>query len=187
MLEFGTILAIAISLAMDALAVSVSVGMILGRASRRQAFRIYFHFGLFQALFPVLGWMLGTVVSRHLLSWNRIIAFLLLALIGARMIREGLAPGEPEPGIARQDPTRGWTMVGLSTGVSIDALAVGISFSLLGVSIAWPAVVIGLVTGTLSFAGIRFGSRIGNRFGSRVAIVGGVILLLIGGKILLLG
>ncbi len=179
MTQLLTLPGIAISLAMDALAVSIAIAIFLGETDNRQAFRVYFHFGLFQALFPVLGWLLGNTVNEQLLGYNRYVALGLLAFVGIRMIMEGI--GEPEKVV--KDPTKGLTMILLATSVSIDALAVGVSFSLLGLRIIYPAILIGLVTGALSYAGIQFGKRLGSRFGSRVSIAGGVVLLLIGLKI----
>ena len=174
---------IALSLAMDALAVSVTIGIFLGEASRRQAFRVYFHFGLFQALFPVLGWWLGNTVSEQFLGYNQYIAFGLLLFVGGHMIVEGIG----DHGEVTRDPTRGLTMVMLATSVSIDAFAVGVSFSLLGMTIITPALIIGLVTALLSYLGVHFGTRLGSRFGTRVSIAGGIVLILIGLKILLIG
>ncbi len=183
---FAEILLIALSLAMDALAVSLAAGA-AGRAhTARPVFRLSFHFGLFQFLMPLVGWLAGarlaTLVARAA-PWA---AFLLLAAVGGRMLRSGLRPGaESRAG----DPSRGWMLVMLSTAVSIDALAVGLGLGLLGVAIWYPAAVIGLVTGALSLAGLqvgdRLGARLGPRFGPRLEAAGGVVLLLIGLRILL--
>ena len=115
-----TLLAISVSLAMDALAVSISTSVFLGDISKRQAFRIYFHFGLFQALYPVIGWLAGNTISAHLLGWNKIIAFVLLLGVGIKMIWDAVLEGEETQ---QKDPTRGILLMALSTSVSIDALA----------------------------------------------------------------
>ena len=177
------LLGIALSLAMDALAVSISTAVILGNVSRRQAFRIYFHFGLFQALYPVIGWLAGHSISAHLLGWNKIIAFILLLGVGIKMIWDAVTENESKP---QKDPTKGIVLLALSTSVSIDALAVGVSFSLLGMAIVLPAVIIGIVTGILSFLGIHFGKALGQKLGEKTAIIGGIVLIAIALKILLL-
>ncbi|NOZ12539.1 MAG: manganese efflux pump [Acidobacteria bacterium] len=179
--HFLTLLAISLSLAMDALAVSVSTAVFLGDVSRRQAFRIYFHFGLFQAIYPVIGWLAGRSVSTHLLGWNKIIAFILLLGVGFKMIWDAVNESEKT---TRKDPTRGIVLLALSTSVSIDALAVGVSFSLIGMTIIFPAIVIGIVTGIISFVGIQFGKNLGQRFGQKASVIGGLVLIGIAIKIL---
>ncbi|NOY23317.1 MAG: manganese efflux pump [Acidobacteria bacterium] len=177
-----TLLAISVSLAMDALAVSISTAVFLGDVSKRQAFRIYFHFGLFQALYPAIGWLAGHSISAHLLKWNKVIAFVLLLGVGIKMIWDAIVERKE---MQRKDPTRGMLLLALSTSVSIDALAVGVSFSLLGMTIVLPAVIIGVVTGIISYLGIQFGKVLGQRFGQKVSIAGGLVLIAIALKILL--
>ena len=177
-----TLLFISVSLAMDALAVSISTAIFLGDVSKRQAFRIYFHFGLFQALYPVIGWLAGHTISAYLLGWNKAIAFALLLGVGIKMIWDTMAEKE---GLHRKDPTRGLVLMALSTSVSIDALAVGVSFSLLGMTIILPAIIIGIVTGIMSYLGIHFGKTLGQRFGKKVSIIGGLVLIAIALKILI--
>ncbi|RLE18554.1 MAG: manganese efflux pump [Acidobacteria bacterium] len=180
--HFLSLLGISLSLAMDALAVSISTAVFLGDVSKRQGFRIYFHFGLFQALYPVIGWLAGHTISAHLLKWNKAIAFILLLGVGIKMIWDAIAEGEETQ---RKDPTRGILLLALSTSVSIDALAVGVSFSLLGMTIVLPAVIIGVVTGIISYLGIQFGKILGQGFGQKMSIAGGLVLIAIALKILL--
>ncbi len=179
-----TLLGIAISLAMDALAVSISTAVFLGDVSKRQAFRIYFHFGLFQAIYPVIGWLAGHTVSTHLLGWNKKIAFALLLFVGIKMIWDSFIKQKDKEN-NRKDPSKGILLLALSTSVSIDALAVGISFSLIGMNILLPALVIGIVTGLISFLGIQFGKVLGQHFGEKVSILGGLVLIIIAFKLLL--
>jgi putative Mn2+ efflux pump MntP len=173
---------LAFALAMDAFAVALGTGAILARLTGRHLFRLGFHFGLFQALMPVIGWLAGQTVMRWVEAWDHWIAFGLLALIGCRMIHEACGSEEKS---AERDPTRGLSLVMLSIATSIDALAVGFSLSILGVSIWFPALVIGLVAGALTVAGMLVGGRIGSRWGSRVEIIGGLVLISIGIKILI--
>jgi putative Mn2+ efflux pump MntP len=177
-----TLLGIAVGLAMDAFAVALAAGVTLQRVTARHTFRLAWHFGLFQFLMPVIGWLAGLSVAERIAALDHWVAFGLLALIGTKMIWEAIR-GDQTPHVA-QDPTRGLTLVVLSVATSIDALAVGLSLAFLQVSIWYPALVIGLVAGALTTAGIHLGKRLGTLVGRRVGALGGVILLLIGLKIL---
>ena len=178
-MHITTILFIALSMAMDAFAVSLGSGVKIGPGPR-PLFRIAFHFGLFQALLPILGWLFGNTIEPLVKGLDHWIAFGLLAFVGIRMIRSGLSKNEEE---IVKDPSRGWTMVMLSIAVSIDALAVGLSLAFLGVSIWTPALIIGLVTGALSLIGLRVGNGVGKRFGKPVEVLGGLFLVGIGVRI----
>jgi putative Mn2+ efflux pump MntP len=174
---------LALALALDAFAVAVGAGLTLQPLTRRHVFRLSFHFGLFQALMPVLGWSLGAAAQHRLSAYDHWIAFALLSAIGGKMIweasRDGTARGSP------RDPTRGLSLVTLSVATSIDALAVGLTLGMLGSGILLPAVVIGLVCATLTAIGMVLGWRIGRTWNRRVEVLGGVTLVLIGLKVLL--
>ena len=176
-------LGLAVGLAMDALAVSIAVGLRLGTLTGRHVFRLAFHFGLFQFLMPVIGWLAGRTVESHIRGVDHWLAFILLAFVGGKMLWEA-RPGARE-GAAPGDPTRGWMLVLLSIATSIDALAVGLTLGLLQVSIWAPSVVIGLVACAFTAAGILSGSRIGTRLGRWPQVVGGLVLIGIGVKILI--
>lgn len=171
---------LALALAMDAFAVSLSVSAILPKG-RRPALRLAFHFGLFQSLMPVLGWLAGLSLANLISAFDHWAAFLLLLWIGARMLRAG-EEAEDEGG---KDPSRGWTLLILSVAVSVDALAVGLSLAFLKVDIWQPVLVIGLVTGLLSWLGVRLGRQLGQTWGPRMEKAGGAILILIGLRILI--
>ena len=177
-----TLTGLALALAMDAFAVALGTGAVLSRLTGRHLFRLGFHFGLFQALMPVIGWLAGLTIIQWVEAWDHWIAFSLLAIIGGRMIYEAFSD---EENTDDRDPTKGLSLVLLSIATSIDALAVGFSLSVIGVSIWMPALVIGLVAGVLTIAGMLLGGRIGNRWGSHVEIFGGVVLIAIGIKILI--
>ena len=177
-----TLIGIAIGLAMDAFAVSIAAGLTLKTVDARQTFRLAWHFGLFQALMPIIGWLAGLSIEHWIAPVDHWIAFGLLAAIGGKMIYEALKDADDE--VRRGDPTKGWSLVLLSIATSIDALAVGLSLALLDVSIWWPALVIGLVAGAFTTLGIRLGSRFGAVLGRRMEIVGGIVLIAIGVKIL---
>ena len=180
-----SILGIAVALAMDAFAVSIAAGVTVRRITNRHVFRIAFHFGLFQFLMPIVGWLAGSAVAEHIQAFDHWIAFGLLGLVGGKMLLDAARSGKDSHGTPR-DPTRGLTMVALSIATSIDALAVGVSLAILGVSIWAPSVVIGAVAGVLSMIGIRFGARIGPRLRRWADALGGVVLIGIGTRILVL-
>ena len=182
-MSWFAILGISVGLAVDAFAVSVAAAAMLPRVTGRHVFRFAFHFGLFQAVMPVLGWLAGRGVARWVAAWDHWLAFGLLALVGGRAIYEG-ALGRQEQERFRADPTRGASLILLSVATSIDAFAVGLSFAFLGVGIWLPVLVIGVVTAALSTLGMFLGGRLGQRFGSRMTIVGGLVLIAIGLKIL---
>ncbi len=176
------LLAIALALAMDAFAVAVVTGLALP-LTRRRVFRLAFHFGLFQALMPALGWGLGRAVYRWVEPVDHWVAFALLAFVGGRMIWGALHGGEEER--APGDTTRGWSLVMLSVATSIDALAVGLSLAMVGESIVIPVLVIGLVAALLTAAGMVRGRWIGTAWGTRVEVLGGLILVGIGVRLVI--
>jgi len=178
-----TIFGIAVALAMDAFAVALAAGVTLERITGRHLFRFGFHFGLFQAMMPVIGWLAGITVQQWISAYDHWIAFGLLAFVGIKMIREAFEETDEET--SPTDPTRGLTMVMLAVATSIDALAVGLSLGMLEVSVWLPAVVIGLVCGVLTVVGMLLGGRIGSLWGKRVEIFGGLVLCGIGVKIVL--
>ncbi|NQV41772.1 MAG: manganese efflux pump [Candidatus Marinimicrobia bacterium] len=172
---------IAIGLAMDASAVSMTAAAAGFVKDKRAVFRLAFHFGLFQALMPLLGWLLGSTVVDYMSAWDHWIAFILLAIVGGRMIYSGFVPDNARLIV---DPSKGWTLITLSIATSIDALAAGLSFSMLNVNIWLPCLLIGVITAILSAASTRIGKAAGQWLGQRVEILGGIILLVIGLRIL---
>ena len=167
---------------MDALAVSIAVGLNLERVTARHTFRLAFHFGLFQFLMPIAGWAAGRQVADWISAYDHWVAFALLSLVGSKMLREGW---NNHAAAYRSDPTRGAMLVTLSLATSIDALAVGLSVALLDASIWTPAAVIGLVAGALSALGIRFAGRFKPKWGRWAEMLGGCVLLAIGTRILI--
>ena len=176
-MDFGTIILIALALAVDAFAVALASGVSLCQVSRRQTFRLAFHFGLFQALMNILGWAAGLTVRTMLESIDHWLAFGLLALVAAKMIKDAIAGREEEA--EKVDPTKGYTLVMLSVATSIDSLAVGLSFSVLNVSIWLPAAIIGIVATVLTVIGLKLGCLLGSasKVGARAEIAGGLVLL----------
>ncbi|MGD0751512.1 MAG: manganese efflux pump MntP family protein [Anaerolineales bacterium] len=176
-MNFFEIFLIALSMSMDAFAVCLAAGTQESTTGLRPTFRLAFHFGLFQFLMPVIGWFAGTTVLRYISAYDQWVAFGLLAFVGLRMVRSGIDQNSNAP---KANPSRGWTLVILAIATSIDALAIGFSLGLVGVTIWYPAVVIGVVTGLVSWLGILLGNRLGVKFGKRMEIIGGIILILIG-------
>ena len=176
-----SLLAIALALAMDAFAVAVVTGLADHPLTPRRVFRLAFHFGLFQALMPAVGWAAGRAVYRWVEPVDHWVAFGLLALVGGRMIRGAVRGREGER--AAGDSTRGWSLVMLSVATSIDALAVGLSLAMVGSAILLPALVIGLVAAGLTAAGMLLGRWIGSAWGRWVEVLGGAILIAMGIRI----
>lgn len=174
-------LLVAVALAMDACAVAAGARASGRAGGRRALFRLSFHFGLFQGLMPVVGWAAGWLVADAVAAVDHWIAFAILAVIGVRMIREGLRGGG-QSGPA-SDPSRGATLIMLSIATSIDALAVGFGLAMMGVAIWVPAATIAVVTAVLVVMAGLLGDGLGARFGPRAEAVGGVILILVGLRI----
>jgi putative Mn2+ efflux pump MntP len=177
-------ISIAVALSMDAFAVSVATGSTMKQVSARQTFRLSWHFGLFQAMMPVIGWSVGLSMRTIIESFDHWVAFGLLAFVAIHMIREAFEPQVQEA--KDKDPTKGITLVMLSVATSIDALAIGFSLSILDLNIWISAMIIGLVAGLATIAGINLGEKLGSlSLLSRCAsVVGGGILLGIGVNIL---
>lgn len=176
---------IGVGLSMDAFAVALCKGLSMRRVNYAHAAVIALFFGVFQAVMPLIGWVLGTQFARYITSVDHWIAFALLGYIGGKMIWDALheAPETaPCAGEGRLDLKE---LLMLAVATSIDALAVGITFAFLQVSILPAVATIGLITFSLSFAGVVVGNRFGTRFQKKAEIAGGVVLVLIGLKILL--
>ena len=183
-MQLLNISAIAVALAMDAFAVAIAAGVMLKKISFRQNFRLAWHFGLFQAMMPVLGWSAGLSIRGWIEAYDHWVAFGLLAFVAQGMLRAAFK--KEKVADERKDPTRGLTMVMLSIATSIDALAVGLSLSMISVSIWTPALIIGLVAGAFTTAGMHLGKKIGSapRMSHYAEAFGGIVLLLIGFNIL---
>ena len=179
-MDLWELLLIAVGLSMDAFAVSVCKGLSVKKLEPRHALLAGLYFGGFQALMPVLGWLLGYRFETLITSIDHWVAFILLALIGGNMIRESFSDEEE-----MNDDFGVKTMLLLAVATSIDALAVGITFAFLSVRILPAAGTIGVTTFLLSVLGIYIGRAFGARWKSRAELAGGLILILIGLKILL--
>ncbi|MFP4529643.1 MAG: manganese efflux pump MntP family protein [Candidatus Kapaibacterium sp.] len=180
-MTFSEILLIAFALGIDAFAVSLAAGSFFGKASGRQKFRLSFHFGLFQFMMPIIGWLAGSGIEQYIHKFDHWVAFALLAAIGGKMIWDGF---RGEGGEVSHDISRGVSLVSLSVATSIDALAVGFSIGVIKSGILWPSIIIGVTASAMSLVGIYLGERLSARFGGGISVFGGLVLLLIGLNIL---
>ena len=173
---------IAVGLSMDAFAVSVCKGLSVQKLKVKHMVLAGAYFGIFQAIMPTLGYILGSQFESYIKNFDHWIAFVLLALIGISMIREANSKDEEQC----NDSFDVKTMLLLAIATSIDALAVGVTFALLpGVNIVAAVSFIGCTTFVLSAAGLKVGNVFGLKYKSRAELTGGVILILMGCKILL--
>ncbi len=175
-----SVLALSIGLAMDAFAVSISTGL-NRQPSPIQVVRLSSSFGFFQFAMPLIGWFLGRQVSVFVGAFDHWIAFGLLAFVGGKMLWESRKGEHSEN---KADPTRGAMLLVLSLATSIDALSVGLSLAFLHFSILVPSIIIGFITFSLSAIGAGFGSKIGRRWGVWAEVAGGCVLIFIGIRIL---
>lgn len=180
-----SILAIALSLALDAFSVCVAAGILIKNISLRHYFRLAFHFGLFQFFMPILGYFSGLYIKSLISSFDHWVAFILLAMVGGNMIMGVFKKEKEDEPEVFKDPSKGWTLMALSLATSIDAAAVGLSFAVLNVDILYASSIIGIVCAILSVIGIKIGKKIGEKSGKWIEFAGGVILVLIGLKILI--
>ena len=184
-MDIFEIIALAVGLSMDAFAVAVCKGLSVGQVKAKHIIIVGLYFGGFQALMPMAGYLLGSLFATYIASFDHWIAFALLALIGANMIRESFSKEEEKTG----NSLAFFGMMLLAVATSIDALAVGITFSF--EMDVWQALfssgIIGVITFSLSALGVKVGSVFGEKYKSKAELVGGIILIIIGIKVLLEG
>lgn len=171
---------VAIGLAMDAFAVSVTKGLSMKKMKYKNAIKAGVYFGGFQALMPTIGYFLGKRFENLITNIDHWIAFILLIIIGINMIKESFHETSEE-----NDNFNFKTLFPLAIATSIDALAVGITFAFLKINILTAALLIGIITAIISILGVIIGKKFGDRFEKSAQIIGGIILILIGTKILL--
>jgi len=179
-MDIVTIL-IALGLAMDSFSVSITRGLTNTQTRMSiEALKVAFFFGLFQGIMPVMGWLAGVSIIDFISGFDHWIVFGLLTFIGLRMIYESTT-AESKKMVSSSSFS---VLIMLSIATSIDALAVGLSLSFLEVSIITPAIIIGIITFSLSFLGVYIGKKFGGFF-EKIGVLGGVILIVIGIKILI--
>ena len=173
------LLVIAVGLSMDAFAVSICKGLSVQKVKPKHYLIVGAYFGGFQALMPLLGYLLGVRFEAMVANVDHWIAFVLLGLIGANMVRESRAEEEK-----LDDSFTVPTMLLLAIATSIDALAIGVTFAFLGVNIIEAIILIGITTGIISGVGLKIGNVFGSRYKARAEMAGGIVLILMGIKIL---
>jgi putative Mn2+ efflux pump MntP len=194
---------IGLSLSLDAFAVSLSSGICIRNLKPFYAIRASFFFGLFQFIMPLAGWYLGKTFVSYIEAYDHWAAFIILAFVGGRMIREGIKKGgsakhnqnkgpaaedpekEPDQGEGGADIRSLGALLTLALATSIDALAIGLSFSILNRGIWGSAALIGTITFLVCLTGFEFGKRIGRVFEKIAPLAGGLILIGIGLKIII--
>jgi putative Mn2+ efflux pump MntP len=183
-MSFFLVLAVALSLTMDAFAVSVGLSLARAGLTNAQALRLSFHFGLFQFLMPIVGWAAGRSFVHYIESFDHWMAATLLVFVGGKMMVEALKKEKSETKNAA-DATKGFSLILLSLATSMDALAVGLSFAALGVPIVYPSVIIGVVCFSVTILGTKIGPVLGKIAGKSAELSGGAVLILIAVKILI--
>lgn len=172
---------IGVGLAMDAFAVSICKGLAMRSMSYKKAIIIAAFFGFFQAMMPALGYVLGTTFASKIAAIDHWIAFILLALIGANMIKEAISNDNEQ----QDDSIRLGDLIMLSIATSIDALAVGITFAFFEVSLLLSISIIGIITFIICVFGVKVGNVFGEKYKSKAEMAGGLILIFMGAKILI--
>lgn len=172
---------LSIGLAMDAFSVSICKGLSITKIKTKDAIIVGLYFGIFQALMPIIGYLLGMNFYDKITNIDHWIAFVLLSCIGINMIREAILNKEE----IKDDSLNMKNMLVLSIATSIDALAAGITFAFLNVNILMSVIIIGVITFLISTIGVIVGNIFGNKYEKKAQIFGGVILIILGFKILL--
>ena len=183
---FGELLILGIGVSMDAFAVSICKGLAVKKARLKECSTCGLWFGGFQALMPLIGFFLGALFYNAISAFDHWIAFGLLALIGANMLKEAFGKEETDSCDIQGVDLSFKAMLVMAIATSIDALAVGISLAMAGdVNILAAVVLIGVITFSLSAVGVKIGNVFGSRYEKKAQFCGGVILILLGLKILL--
>ena len=183
---FVELFLLGVGLSMDAFAVSVCKGLGMRKLDKKQALIIGLYFGGFQALMPLIGWLLGSQFQQYITSIDHWIAFILLGFIGGKMMVEAVREWNEEETVEVMDaPIDHKNMFVLAVATRIDALAVGITFAFLNTPIIEAITIIGITTMVLSIIGVIVGNFFGSRYKSKAEFIGGLILVLLGLKILL--
>lgn len=175
----------AIVLSIDALAVSICKGLSMKKVKVSHALTIALFFGGFQALMPVIGWLLGTNFQKYIEAFDHWIAFALLAFIGIKMLRDAFSDEKSECDTCKSEKLDFKELFILAVATSIDAMAIGIAMAMLpsGINIFSAVAIIGIITFVICLLGVFFGNKVGSRFEKNATFAGGIILILLGAKI----
>ena len=178
---FIELIILSIGLAMDAFAVAICKGLSMSKMNWKKASIIGLYFGGFQALMPLIGYLLGINFQEKITSIDHWIAFILLGVIGINMLKEAISKDSEK----QNDSIKFKDMLILAVATSIDALAVGITFAFLKVNILLAISLIGIITFIISVFGVKIGNLFGDKYEKKAEFAGGIILILLGIKILL--
>jgi len=181
-MSYLEIVLIAISLSMDAFAVSITLGLSVKKPNPKEFVLPGIYFGFFQALMPFIGYFAGTLFAGKIQNLEPWIAFVFLGVIGGKMIKESF---EEHGESSQKNKFLFVNMLLLAIATSIDALAVGVTFAFFDINIFAAIIIIGLTTCCISIAGVKIGNIFGMRFKSKAELFGGVVLVLLGLKILI--
>lgn len=184
-MSFGSILLLAVGLSMDAMAVAAARGLLLRRIRWRHVLLIAGFFGVFQALMPLLGWLLGSRVGPAIAAFDHWVVFVVLGGIGAKMLWEARHATDQQAPIEEREAFRLRVLLALAIATSIDALAAGFTLPLLDAPLLVSLLTIGVTTALLSALGVFAGHRFGAALGRRLDVAGGVVLIALGLKTLL--
>ncbi|CAM3934573.1 manganese efflux pump MntP [Rahnella bruchi] len=184
LVNLSATLFLAFGMSMDAFAASIGKGATLHRPCLREALRTGLIFGIIEAITPLIGWGLGLFASQYIMQWSHWVAFVLLFILGTRMIVGGLKD-KPDNYLATTTRYSFWILAATAIGTSLDALAIGVGLALLEVNIIQTALFIGMATLLMSTLGIMVGRFIGPLLGKWAEVLGGVIMIAIGLNILL--
>jgi putative Mn2+ efflux pump MntP len=181
-MNFASIAALALAMSTDAFAAAVGKGAALQRAHIKEALRTGLIFGLIESVTPIVGWALGTVAAPYVSAWDHWIAFVLLLVLGLKMVREGLSVPEEEE--VKPESHSFWLLAVTGFATSIDAMAVGVGLAFIDANIWVVASAIGLATFTMVTIGVMVGRGIGTVVGKRAELLGGLVLIVVGSLIL---
>jgi putative Mn2+ efflux pump MntP len=180
--DLFTLVMLSVGLAMDAFSVATVTGFSLGKVRLQDAAKMSLSFGTAHVVMPTIGWYLGATVVNLISGFDHWLAFLLLAFVGGKMMKEGIdGDGKVDP----QSILGGLSLLVFTLAVSVDSLAVGLSFSLEKIAIFVPSLFMGAGTLVFTFIGLMIGNRTGQAVGRRAQIFGGLMLVLIGARIVL--
>ncbi|MDA3882021.1 MAG: manganese efflux pump [Bacteroidales bacterium] len=180
-MDVASIILIGIGLSFDSLAASLTIGASGNNVTRKHIFRVAGSMAFFQTLTPLLGWLVGNHFKTIAEKYDHIIAIILLASIGGKMIYDGITHKDSENSNYATLPAI--MLIGISIATSIDAFVIGITFGILRVNIFTAAVIIGIITFIFSVFGVYFGKKIGTKINDKIDIIGGIVLLGLGLKI----
>ena len=181
-MEWVNITFLGLGIAADAFAVSLSSGFVIQRIKLNKALKIALFVGIFQAIMPFIGWLMGWSFREFITNIDHWIAFILLLVIGSKMIYEAYKNIDEDE---KFNPLDTYTLLALAIATSIDALAAGLGWYLLKTSILFPCILIGLITFCLSLLGVFIGHKFGSIFNQKIEIIGGITLIFLGRKILI--